>query len=165
MQHHFYDVVLTTKLLVNLQKEGQAVTPNALKKAYTIYNDLSNHAEAIRFHPSLHLLLHHHYSMEASFYSPNLLFHSFIQAENMELPPQHQVTPSNLYQAAFCHMDTSSKLALLHFWKAHCSSSKKYGNVASVTSSLLNLICFTYTTTVQMRQVLGGAHQALEDSA
>jgi hypothetical protein len=29
----FYDVVLTTKLLVNLQKEGQAVTPNALKKA------------------------------------------------------------------------------------------------------------------------------------
>jgi hypothetical protein len=54
-------------LIVDLQKEGQAVTHEALKKAYTIFNDLINHLEAIRFHPSL-LLLHHHYSIEASFY-------------------------------------------------------------------------------------------------
>ncbi len=99
------------------------------------------------------LLIHHNHSMDAAFYYPNFIFHSFIQAENRELPPQHQVTPSNLYQAAFCHMNTSSKLELL-LWKAHHSSSKKYGNVALITLSLSNLNHFTYTTLLQSLEEL-----------
>jgi hypothetical protein len=44
-----------------MQKEGQAVTPKALKKAYTIFSNLIQHPEAIRFHLVLLLISLHHY--------------------------------------------------------------------------------------------------------
>ncbi|KIC71505.1 hypothetical protein DB41_AX00040 [Neochlamydia sp. TUME1] len=110
--------------------------PESLRRVYTIFNDLIKHPEVIRYVPQTIIIMfqlctchlsnvHQIALMHVGDQNLPLSTYRYIQSTNLDLSAQKQISPSNLYTATFCHMDTTERLTLLEFWSQHCEASGK----------------------------------------